>query len=412
MDGTALQLSLNTVWLVMAAALVFFMQAGFAMLEGGMVRSKNTVNVIMKNYVDMCFAGLFFWAVGYGLMYGANPTGWYGTDRFLLHDASNWNYTLLFYQMMFAATAATIVSGAVAERMRYAPYVVSSIFISSFIYAIFGSWAWGSLSGETSGWLKSMGFIDFAGSTVVHSVGGWCALTGVIVLGPRLGRFGHDGESRTIAGHNLPLLALGAFILWVGWFGFNGGSVLEANASLGAVVLNTHLSGVAGVAGTILFLKLLGKPILMTSTINGGLAGLVSITAGAAYMEPPFAILTGFIGGIAMVIATGVFESLKLDDTVGAVAVHGVAGAWGTLAVGLFRTGHLFDVDQILVQVIGIGAALLWSVTTSFVMWKAISMVMGLRVNTLHEQRGLDFSEHYEVSYPEFQQDLLHSGKE
>lgn len=406
--------AMDTAWIVTAGALVFFMQAGFALLEGGMVRSKNAINVVMKNYTDMCFGALAFWMIGYGLMFGSNPSGWIGTDHFFLggKGTSSKDFTLLFFQMMFAATAATIVSGALAERARFTSYVVVSILITTFVYAIFGSWVWGSLySGE--GWLKKMGFIDFAGSTVVHSVGGWCALAGIIVLGPRLGKYNPEtGKPRDIPGHNLPMVALGGFILWLGWFGFNGGSTLGASTSLGKIILNTHLSASAGVAGSIILSVILGRRILMTHTINAGLAGLVGITAGCAVMDPGFAVLTGFLSGMILVISTRFIEYMQWDDPVGAVSVHGVCGAWGTLAVGLFHSEKFFNMEQTVIQLVGIGAAFLWTFSVAFILFWVIDKVMGLRAITMDQQRGLDYTEHYELGYPEFQQDTLHKRKD
>lgn len=421
------QVTVDTVWLITASCLVFFMQAGFAMLEAGMVRSKNAVNVIMKNYIDMCFGAIGFWLVGFGLMFGTNPTGWIGTDFFMPEFDSNWDFSFLFYQMMFAATAATIVSGALAERIRYWAYVICAVVISSVIYPIFGSWVWGDFSGETSGWLKELGFIDFAGSTVVHSVGGWCALAGVIVLGPRMGRFGkvnteksQDSNADTtetnpnkiaqryIPGHNLTLVALGGFILWMGWFGFNGGSLLEANARIGRIVLATHLSGSAGVVGAILLLVLKKQPILMGTAINGGLAGLVAICASADIVSSGQAILIGLMAGMLMVQFMNFFESLKLDDPLGAIAVHGISGAWGTLALPLLT----FDIDQLLIQLTGVVVAFLWAFTSSLGLFWGLNKLSNIRIKKADERRGLDYTEHYEISYPEFQRELLHSGKE
>ncbi|NOX43778.1 MAG: ammonium transporter [Gammaproteobacteria bacterium] len=410
----SIQRSMDTIWVVTAGALVFFMQAGFALLEGGMVRSKNTVNVVMKNYTDMCFGALVFWMFGYGLMFGANPSGWIGTDHFFLggEETNPKEFTMLFFQTMFAATAATIVSGALAERARFSAYVVVSIFITTFVYAIYGSWVWGSLY-EGSGWLREMGFIDFAGSTVVHSVGGWCALAGIIVLGPRLGKYDPDtGKPRDIPGHNLPMVALGGFILWLGWFGFNGGSTLSASVDIGKIILNTHLSASAGVAGSIMLLLMLGKPVLMTNTINAGLAGLVGITAGCAVMDPMYAVITGLISGMVLVVSTQFMEAMRWDDPVGAVSVHGTCGAWGTLAAGIFNSENLFDIDQILVQLTGIGAAFIWTFFVALILFKIIDKIMGLRAITIDQQRGLDYTEHYELGYPEFQQDALHKRKE
>lgn len=395
--------SLNTVWLMTAAAVVFLMQAGFALLEGGMARSKNAVNVIMKNYMDACAGGLIFWLVGFGLMFGTNLSGWIGTDWFMPQTASNWDWSFILFQMMFAATACTIASGAMAERVRYSAYLAGACMITGIIYPVFGSWAWGSYV-EGSGWLKDMGFIDFAGSTVVHSVGGWCALAGIIVLGPRLGRFSQSGESRPIPGHNLGLVALGGFILWFGWFGFNGGSTLTGDASIGKIVLNTHLSACAGAVGAALFSWVLGRPMLLTGTVNGSIGGLVGITAGCATMDPQFAVLTGLISGVITTVGPMLLNAARLDDVVDAVSVHGFCGAWGTMAAGLFFAGDLFNETRIFVQAIGVSVAFVWAFGASLIMYVIINMLMGMRASPLHEQRGLDFTEHAEIGYPEFQQ--------
>lgn len=401
MTPSDIQSNLDTLWIVVAAALVFFMQAGFAMLESGMVRSKNAINVIMKNYTDMCFGALVFWGVGYGLMFGTNATGWFGTDSFMLRGDDGNTLAVLFFQMMFAATAATIVSGALAERIRFVPYVFAAMVITGVIYPVFGCWAW-----NDNGWLAQRGFIDFAGSTVVHSIGGWCALAGVMVLGPRLGKFGEDGQSREIGGHNLPLVAFGGLILWMGWFGFNAGSTLEANSTIGKICLNTHLAGAAGVVGFLMTRLIFGGKLLMTQTVNGGLAGLVSITAGCATMDPAMAVVVGMAAGSICVIAMTVFEPLQLDDAVGAVAVHGVCGLWGTLAAGIFYSGDVMNVARIQVQLVGIAAAFLWAFPASWLTFKLVSILVDLRCSSMDEQRGLDYSEHHEVGYPEFQAQL------
>lgn len=393
----------NTVWVVIAGILVFLMQAGFAMLETGMSRAKNAVNVMMKNYMDLCVGSLLFWAVGYGLMFGSNASGWFGTDHFLLAYGSDWDFTSLFFQVMFASTAATIVSGAMAERTNYFGYLLGAIGISAIIYPIFGSWAW-----NENGWLKQMGFIDFAGSTVVHSVGGWCALAGIMLLGPRLGKFSSSGKVHAIPGHNLSLVPIGGFILWFGWFGFNAGSTLAVGTNLGLIVLNTHMAGAAGAVAAVLVSKLLGQSALMTNAVNGSIAGLVSITAGCASMEVPFAVLAGLIGGALSVIGVLLLEKFRLDDVVGAVAVHGICGAWGTLAAGLFLTGNMFDPHQITVQLIGILAAFCWVFIVAYLMYWLISVSVGLRVSSMHEQRGLDITEHGEIGYPEFNQEAAY----
>ncbi|MFA5940124.1 MAG: ammonium transporter [Sinimarinibacterium sp.] len=396
-------------WTCTAAALVFFMQAGFALLEGGMSRAKNSVNVIMKNYADMCYGVFAFWAVGYGLMFGSSQ-GWLGLDHFVPDLDDNSDAVFFIFQLMFAATAATIVSGAMAERTRFGAYVIASMVVTGLIYPVFGAWAWGSYY-DGSGWLKAMGFIDFAGSTVVHSVGAWSALAGVIVLGPRLGRFGADGRPRMIPGHNLPMIALGGFILWLGWFGFNGGSTLAANRDVGIIATNTHLAGAAGFAAALAVQNLLRQPILMTLGVNGAIGGLVAITAPCATVTPAFALLIGAVAGVLTVLGATLLDRLQLDDAVGAIPVHGFCGAWGTLAAGLFFKGDLFNLDRIVVQLIGIATAFIWTFPIAFVVFWGLKKSIGLRVNSLHEQRGLDFTEHYEIGYPEFQKDLTHAGK-
>ena len=414
-EVSTLASNLNTVWIVLCGFIIFFMQAGFAMLESGLVRSKNAVNVIMKNYIDVSLSSLGFFLVGYGIMYGVNGTGFFGTSYFFGQGLSAEGYTLVFFQMMFAATAATIVSGALAERIRYVPYVLAAIGISAFIYPVYGSWVWGGVEGAL-GWLGNLGFIDFAGSSVVHAAGGWCALAGVMILGPRVGRFTQGGGQTakgvsSIPGHNLPVAALGAFILWFGFFAFNAGSTLEASGNLGLVVLNTQLSGAGGVLGTILLLILLGRPLMMGHTINGGLGGLVAICASANATSPLFALLIGLIAGVIVVLGTDLLESLKLDDAVGAVPVHAFAGTWGTLAVAFFGTNELFNLSQLLIQFYGALAVFLWAFPASWLLFKAVSLLSKLRVTVTEERRGLDYSEHYELGYPEFQDDLLHQGR-
>ena len=404
-----LKMAMDTVWLTAAAALVFFMQAGFALLESGMSRAKNSVNVIMKNYTDMCFGSIAFWLVGYGLMFGTNPSGWLGTDGFMFSSGEAMDYSLLFFQTMFAATAATIVSGAMAERTRYPAYIVASIIIMALIYPVYGSWVWGSAF-DGQGWLASLGFIDFAGSTVVHSIGGWCALAGVLVLGPRLGRYGADGSLRDIAGHSLPLLALGGFILWLGWFGFNGGSTLAADASIGGIVLNTHLAAAAGCVSAILTQVLWRQPVLVTHTVNGSIGGLVAITAGAASMSPEWALVTGAIGGFVVVMGSWLLNALRVDDVVGAVPVHGFCGVWGTLAAGLFLIDNPFSLSVFMVQLLGVIAAFMWAFPVALLVFWLISITMGLRTDSLSEQRGLDYSEHHETGYPDFRGIQLHGG--
>ncbi|MDD2944756.1 MAG: ammonium transporter [Acinetobacter sp.] len=401
-----IRLSLDSVWVVMGGILVFFMQAGFALVESGSVRSKNTVNVLMKNYMDACLGGLVFWLVGFGLMFGVNASGWIGTSHFAPNDLDDWHWNLLFFQMMFAATATTIASGAMAERIHFVAYIVGAAVVSGLIYPVFGSWAWGSIF-EGSGWLKAMGFIDFAGSTVVHSIGGWVALAGIIVLGPRLGRFGRNGQTHHLAGHNLPLVALGGFILWLAWFGFNAASTVNASVSIGRIALNTHLAACAAAVAYMLYALIRGKAILMQTTINASLGGLVGITAGCATMSPLFAVITGLIAGLIVSVMPSVMEKLKLDDVVDAVTVHGFCGAWGTVAAGLFFEADMFNSQIVSIQILGVLAAFAWGFGIALITFKLLEKILGgLRVSTQHEQRGLDYTEHAELSYPEFQRDV------
>jgi Amt family ammonium transporter len=394
----------STVWVLMAGILVFFMQAGFAFVESGLVRAKNAVNVIMKNYMDMCVGALGFWALGYGIMFGTNPTGWYGTTNFFPNNLTHWEFTYLFFQMMFAATAATIVSGALAERIRYNAYLLGSFIITTFIYTFFGSWAWNS-----GGWLAKMGFTDFAGSTVVHSVGGWCALAGIFALGPRIGRFNTDGSAQEVKGHNLPFVALGAFILWFGWFGFNAGSVANLDYKAvdftlcGKIALNTHLAAAAGGVSTLLALVLVGRPISMAMIINGTLGGLVGVTAPCAFITPGSAIFIGAVAGFIVPYAAMLLDNLRIDDAVGAVSVHGFCGVWGTLAVALFRTDSTgLPYNGLLVQATGCAAAFAIAFPSAYVMYRVIGAFSGLRVEAEEEERGMDMAEHAEQGYPEF----------
>ncbi|MCH9672692.1 MAG: ammonium transporter [Gammaproteobacteria bacterium] len=402
--------TLSVVWVCICSALVLFMQPGFACLEAGLARAKNSINVIMKNLTDVAVGSIVFWAAGYGLMFGTNATGWLGMDTFLPDFTDPTKTADLLYQTMFAATAATIVSGAVAERIRFIPYVLGAVAITALVYPIFGSWVWGG-DGDQLGWLRDLGFHDAAGGTVVHSIGGWCALGAVLVLGPRLGRFSRKGERREIPGHNLPLFALGGFILWFGWFGFNGGAAKADFSDLGLILLNTNLGAAAGIVGSLLAMMAVRTPILMTNTVNGALGGLVAITAGCNVMEPPLALLTGLIGGALVIFAGRFLEQARIDDVVGAISVHGVGGAWGTLAVAFFYQGDMFNIDRILIQTIGIVAAFVWAVPLAFLTFKVIDTVAGLRASSQHEQRGLDYAEHYEIGYSDFMAVQTHAGK-
>jgi Amt family ammonium transporter len=392
------------VWTLVAAALVFFMQAGFAMVETGFTRAKNAVNIMMKNLMDFSIGSLAFWAIGFGLMFGVSSTGWFGTSGFFLSDfkvgGDPWVLAFWMFQVVFCATAATIVSGAMAERTKFSGYLIYSAVVSAVIYPVFGSWAWGSLyRGE--GWLEGLGFIDFAGSTVVHSVGGWAALAGTIVLGPRMGKYMKNGQIKPILGHNMPLAALGVFILWLGWFGFNPGSTTAANKDIAMIFVNTNLAAAAGaaLAMTTSWLRF-GKPEIGMS-LNGALAGLVAITSPCASVTPLSAVFIGAIAGVIVVLSVLFFDKIKVDDPVGAISVHGVCGAWGTLAAGIFNIGGT-SLKIIGVQLLGIGACFLWVFPTAFLMFKLIDKTVGLRVSAEEEMEGLDVAEHGGNAYPDF----------
>ncbi len=393
------------VWTLVAAALVFFMQAGFALVEAGFTRAKNAVNIMMKNLMDFSVGSLAFWAIGFGLMFGVSNSGWLGTSGFFLSDFSPdgdpWVLAFWMFQVVFAATAATIVSGAMAERTKFIGYLIYSVCISALIYPIFGSWAWGSLF-HGSGWLEGLGFIDFAGSTVVHSVGGWAALAGTIVLGPRLGKYTKDGGIKPILGHNIPLAALGVFILWLGWFGFNPGSTTAASKDIAMIFVNTNLAASAGavLAMVTSWIKF-GKPDVGMS-LNGALAGLVAITAGCANVSPTSSIIIGAIAGVIVVFSVIIFDRIKVDDPVGAISVHGVNGAWGTLAAGIFNMGGT-TAKIIGVQFLGIAACFIWTFTAAYILFKIIDMTIGLRVSAEEEAKGLDLSEHAGNAYPDFE---------
>ncbi len=397
-------------WTLIAAFMVFFMQAGFALVEGGFTRSKNTVNIIMKNMMDMSMGALSFFAIGFAIMFGVTKTGWFGTTGFFLSDFAAdkdpWVLAFWMFQVVFAATAATIVSGAMAERTKFVAYLAYSVVITGLIYPVFGSWAWGSLY-KGSGWLEALGFIDFAGSTVVHSVGGWAALAGAIVIGPRHGKY-VGNTVKAIPGHNLPLGALGVFILWFGWYGFNVGSTTAASTDIALIAVNTTLAAAAGAVGAMFVSWSKFKKPEPTMTLNGALAGLVGITAPCANVMPGSAIIIGLIAGVIVVISVLFIDQvLKIDDPVGAISVHGVCGAWGTLAAGLFNTDGV-TMKIIGVQLLGIGAAFLWVFPTAFILFKLIKATIGLRVDEEEEFNGLDVEEHGMEAYPDFQ---IHPSK-
>ncbi len=435
---SAKAVALDTVWTMITAFLVMWMQAGFALVETGLTRAKNAVNICMKNLLDYCFGSIAYWVLGFGLMFSIG-NGFVGDSGFLLHeepakvvnadgttkegatnfDPISWTPVPLeskfFFQLVFAATAATIVSGAMAERTRFVSYMAYSVIISAFIYPISGHWIWGG------GWLASnWGFFDFAGSTVVHSLGGWLSLAGAFVLGPRLGKFAPDGTPRAIPGHNLVLVTLGVFILWLGWFGFNPGSTMGAGdpSAIAHITVTTNTAAAVGALTALLTAKLLFGKWEATMALNGVLAGLVAITAPCAWVSVPSAMLIGGLAGVLVVLSVvGIERILKIDDPVGAISVHGVCGAWGTLSLGLFastggaggdaapKMGLFFGggTDQFVAQAVGVGAVLVWGLATGLACFYLLKHTIGLRVSPEEEAEGLDFGEHGNEAYHGFQ---------
>jgi Amt family ammonium transporter len=409
----------NILWTLLAAILVMFMQAGFAMVETGFTRAKNAGNIIMKNFLDFSVGSVAFFLFGFALMFGDSIGSMVGFNGFGLMgvDATTpdgmWTLTFWFFQSVFAATAATIVSGGVAERTKFSAYIVVSMIVTGLIYPISGHWCWGGLWGGSGGWLESMGFADFAGSTVVHSVGGWIALAGAMAVGPRVGKYGADGQAYALPGHNMPLAALGVFILWFGWFGFNPGSTTTADGTIGYIAVNTSLAAAAGTLGAMITAWLrFGHPE-PSMTMNGALAGLVAITAGCYELSPMGALLTGFGGGILVVLSVLFIDTvLKVDDPVGAISVHGVCGAYGTLMVGLMAAPGYGDITglfygggftQLGIQALGVASVFGWAFGTGVVTFAAVKAFMGLRVEENEELRGLDIAEHGVESYNGFQ---------
>jgi Amt family ammonium transporter len=416
------KVALDTLWVLMCGFLVFFMNAGFALVESGLCQAKNAVNILAKNFIVFAASSLAFWAFGFALMFG-DGTSLFGTNGFLLAGADNspatgdayqgvfsaLNWTgvpftaKFFFQLVFAGTAATIVSGAVAERVKFGSFVLFSFVLVGVIYAVSGHWTWGG------GWIVAMGFADFAGSTVVHSVGGWAALAGVIVLGPRLGKYAADGTVKPIPGHNMTSATLGALILWLGWFGFNPGSTMAADAAaISSIALNTNMAAAAGcLSATVAAWLLLGKPDL-SMILNGTLAGLVAITAGCNVVGIGSSVIIGLIAGVLVVYAVLFFDKVKLDDPVGAISVHLVNGAFGTLCVGLFATdGGLFfggGFGKTVTQLIGIGGVALFVFPASLVTWMILKYTVGIRVSKSEELEGLDVGEHGMEAYSGFAQ--------
>ena len=402
---------IDAVWGAVCGSLVFFMQPGFQMVESGLTREKNSINVAIKNLTDIGISLFVYWLFGFAIMFGHSKGGFIGTTHFLPGGFNNVSFDLcnfLFFEAMFCSTSATIVSGAVAERMKYSSYIISTFIISALIYPVFGHWAWNGIQpsfiSDSAGWLNKIGFVDFAGSTVVHSVGGYVALAGVIILGARKGRFVQDYQtgktkSREIQGCNIPMTVAGVFILWFGWLGFNGGSDLAFTDRIPQVLMNTCISAATGMLSSLFVGWAFSGLPNVNFVINGTLAGLVSITAGCHCVTPGAAALIGIIGGIVMLLASKLLEKLKLDDAVGAIPVHLAAGIWGTLAVGIFGQPEQLGTNpilgsQLLAQVIGIAACGIWSFGIAFTLLFILNKIKPLRVASEDEDKGLNIVEH------------------
>ncbi len=436
MDAANLRIGLDTLWVLFTAFLVFFMNLGFAMVESGLCRAKNTVNILAKNFIVFAVSTIAYYAIGFGFMYG-NGNGFIGIKglAFLTGadsspatgDAYQGDYAALswtgvpllakfFFQLVFCGTAATIVSGAVAERIKFLSFIVFSFLICAVIYPIVGHWIWGG------GWLASLGMFDFAGSTVVHSVGGWCALTGILLLGPRIGKYKPDGTPKPIYGHSLSIATLGVFVLWLGWFGFNPGSTMALNApAIAHIAVTTNTAAAAAtLTASITAWLLLGKPDL-SMILNGCLAGLVAVTASCAYVSIPSSLIIGAVAGTIVVFAVYLFDRIRIDDPVGALSVHLVNGVFGTLAVGLFAdksiaaaigtdsaslSNGLFTgggLSQLGKQALGVVTVAGFTVGLSVAVWLLIKVVLGLRVSKNEELQGLDIGEHGMEAYSGFQ---------
>jgi Amt family ammonium transporter len=391
--------SLDMLWLILCAALVFLMQAGFLCLESGLTRSKNSINVAIKNLADFCLTTIVFWAIGFSLMFGDTVSGWYGTGLVLPDFSVESADTAVFFlfQVMFCGAAVTIISGVVAERLKFGAYLIVALFVSGLVYPVAGHWSWASFGGgEGDGFLASMGFIDFAGSSVVHSVGGWSGLALLIIIGPRIGRF---GGSAPIKASNLPLATLGVLLLFIGWLGFNGGSTLVMDESVPLILVNTIIGGSVGALAAGGLGYAVHNNLNVTRFMNGALGGLVAITANCFAVSTPIAALIGLVGGMIVVFAEDLLEKFHLDDAVGAIPVHLAAGIWGTLATGLYGDLEVLGTglsrgEQISVQALGVLTYAVWSFGISYALFWIVNRVFRLRVSAEHEIAGLNISEH------------------
>lgn len=409
----AVQTNLNVVWTLIAGILVFTMQAGFALVEAGLTRAKNTCNIMMKNVMDFVIGSICFWLIGSAFMFGTTKFGIIGTSGFFMDifkSGDDWNWTYMFFQTMFCATSATIVSGAMAERTQFRSYLIYSVVISLFIYPIAGKWAWGG------GWLADLNFHDFAGSTVVHSVGGWLALAGALILGPRLGKYGPDGKPRAIPGHSIALAATGVLVLWIGWFGFNPGSTVAGIGDIGRVAMITNFGAVSGTLAAMFTAWFILKKPDASMTLNGALAGLVAITASCDIVTPVGALMIGGIAGWLVVVSVLFIDRLGVDDPVGAISVHLVNGVWGTLACGLFGAEAVLKTapvnsglfygggfHSLCVQLLGIASYGTWAFILGLITFVTIRKTIGLRVSDDEERKGLDMTEHGTDAYAGFQ---------
>ena len=410
------QSMLDSIWVLFAAFLVFFMHSGFALVESGFCRKKNAVMVLLKNVGVVALASVVFWVVGYGVMFGADAGGVVGTDTFLPNGSEAMVGTLpvlvfVFFQLVFAATSCTIVSGAVAERAALPAFFVFVVIATALIYPVVGHWVWGG------GWLAAQNFHDFAGSTVVHAVGGGMALAGAIVVGPRIGKYDDKGNSRPMPAHNFPLAALGVLVLWLGWFGFNGGSTVSAEdpAAIASIVLVTNLAASTGFLGALAWIRFRTGMLDLSMALNGALAGLVGITAGCDVIGPGWALLVGLIAGIIGVESVFFFDKRKIDDPVGAITVHGVVGMFGTIAVGLFGTdiGLLTGggASALIVQIYGTLAGFGFAFVSAFIVWTVLKATIGVRVSRDHELEGLDIAECGVEAYGAEPMGLADSGR-
>lgn len=403
--------NIDLLWIYVCSALVFIMQAGFLCLESGLTRRKNSINVAIKNLADFCLTTVVFWVVGFGLMFGVSNFGWFGSSKLFLDFSLEPPFLGAFFifQVMFCGAAVTIMSGAIAERMRFSSYLIVTVLVSALIYPLFGHWAWAGLdTGEANGWLNGMGFVDFAGSSVVHSVGGWVSLAVLLIIGPRIGRFPSEGKSQNIYPSNLPLATLGVVLLFIGWIGFNGGSTLALNDQVSLIIVNTIIAGSIGAVSAGLLGYVVQNRLNVTQFMNGCLGGLVAITASCFAVTTPVAALIGLVGGMITIGVEELLENRKIDDAVGAIPVHLGAGIWGTLAVGLYGdpvilgTG-LTRMEQIGVQFFGVIVCGVWAFCIAYSVLKVVNYFYPLRVTRDHELLGLNIAEHGVLDEKEYE---------